>query len=260
MNDKAQDVACPTCNVIPRSKLRATLIGILLVVLGCSSLLLTQTTQDFTKIYDSYLAAVKNGSYSQVSTFLSAEMRDQIKTPELQAEYMEMMKQMAPIHYETEFVNVFKDGQTADVDLIVTVAVPEQVQKQQKLPPTQRGEMMLRFVKEAGQWKMGPPLLMGDPDKRARPKDLNMGSRADYAEGASTEVGGSILKMEKQSAGTVFLLRLPSEEIAVFVPAAKVSDQFVPGSILVVHGAENKTDKLKLWAEDAALYTEPDSK
>ena len=260
MNGKAQDVECPTWSVIRRSKWRPTLIGFLLVALGCSSLLLAQTAQDFTKIYDSYLAAVKTGSYTQVSAFLSAEVRDQLKTPDIQAEYMAMMKQMAPIHYETEFVNVSKNGQSADVNVIVTVAVPEKVQKEQKLPPTQRGEMILRFVKEAGQWKMGPPLLMGDPDKRARPKDLNMGSRADYAEGASTEVGGSILKMEKQSAGTVFVLRLPDQEIAVFVPAAKVSDAFVPGSILVVRGAENKSDKLKLWAEDVSLYTEPDSK
>ena len=43
----------------------------------------------------------------------------------------------------------------------------------------------------------------------------------------------------------------------MFVLSAKVSDQFVPGSVLVVHGAENKTDKLKVWAEDAALYQEP---
>jgi hypothetical protein len=38
---------------------------------------------------------------------------------------MEMMKQMAPTGYETEFVKVSRDGQTADVTLIVTVAVPE---------------------------------------------------------------------------------------------------------------------------------------
>jgi len=257
MNDKAHDVECSTCSV-PRSGWRATLIGFLLLALGCSGLL-AQTAQDFTRIYDSYLAAVKSGSYSQVSAFLSTEVRDQIETPALQAEYMEMMKQMAPMRYETEFVNVSKDGQTADVTLVVTVAVPEQVQKEQKLPPTQRGEMILKFVKEAGQWKMGPPLLMGDPDKRARPRDLNMGSRADYAERSNTELGGTILKTEKQGAGTVFLLRLPDQEIAVFVPSAKVSDAFVPGSILVVHGAENKTDKLKVWAEDATLYTEPAS-
>jgi hypothetical protein len=49
---------------------------------------------------------------------------------------MEMVKQMAHTGYETEFVNVSKDGQTADVTLIVTVAVPEQVQNEQNLLPT----------------------------------------------------------------------------------------------------------------------------
>lgn len=216
--------------------------------------------QDFTKIYDSYLAGVKAGSYSQVSPYLSKEIRDEVPTPDAQARYMEMVKQMAPIRYETEFVNLSKDGQSADVTIIATIAVPEEIQKQEKLPPTQRVEMVLKFVKEAGQWKMGPPLLLADPDKRERPKDLNMGVRADYAQGANTEVGGVILRSEKQAAGTVYVLRLSDQEIAVFVPSAKVSSAFVPGSILVIHGGENKNDKLKVWAEDASLYQETDSK
>ena len=188
MNDKAQR--------------RPVLTGLLLLVLGGGTLLSAQTAPDFTKIYDSYLAAVKAGSYSQASPLLSKEVHDQLPTPAVQAEYMEMVKQMAPIHYEVESVNVAKDGQSADVNLIVTIAVPAEIQKQEKLPPTQRAEEVLRFVKEGGQWKMGPPLLLGDPDKRARPKDLNMGSRADYAEGNNTEVGGPILKVDKQAAGT----------------------------------------------------------
>jgi hypothetical protein len=242
-----------------KSQRTPVLTTLLLLTLGCS-LLPAQTAQDFTKIYDSYLAAVKAGSYSQASPLLSKEVRDQLPTPAAQAEYMEMVKLMVPIHYETESVNVAKDGQSADVSVIITIAVPEQFQKEQKLPPTQRAEEVLKFVREAGQWRMGPPLWRADPDKRARPKDLNMGSRADYAEGNNTEVGGAILKLDKQAAGTVFVLRLSDQEIAVFVPAAKVSPEFVPGAILVAHGAENKNDKLKVWAEDAALYQEPASK
>ena len=260
MNDKAQDVEGQTHAVAIPSQWMAVLIRFMLLTLCCGNLLFAQTAQDFTKIYDSYLAAIKTGSYSKTSAFLSAEVRDQLKSPDDQATYMEMMKQMAPINYETVSLNMSENGQAADVDLIVTIAVPEAVQKEQKLPPTQRGEMVLKFVKEAGQWKMGPPLLLGDPDKRARPKDLNMGSRSDYAEGANTELGGPILKTEKQAAGTVFLLRMTDEEIAVFVPAAKVSDEFVPGRILVVHGGDHKTEKLKFWADDAALYKDPASK
>jgi len=45
----------------------------------------------------------------------------------------------------------------------------------------------------------------------------------------------------------------------VFVPQAKVADGFVPGVILVAPGAENKTDKLKPWAEDVALGEERSS-
>jgi len=231
-----------------------------ILLVCCSSLMSAQTGQELTSIYDSYLKAVKAGSYSQTSSFLSAEVRNDLKTPSSQTEYMETMKVMAPVQYQTEFVNLARDGQSAEVTVVETIAVPEQFQKEQNLPPTQKAEVILKFVKEAGQWKMASPLMLGDPDKRERPKDLNMGSRADYAEGANTDVGGAILKAQKQDAGTVYVLRMLDQEIAVFVPAAKVSSEFVTGSILEVRGAENKTDKLKLWAEDAALYKEPASK
>jgi hypothetical protein len=251
MNDQLQGLARVTTHRT------ATLIGLLFLL--CASSLTAQTADYFTKIYDAYLTAVKTGSYSKVSPLISADVRRQVKTLSDQTEYMAMMKQMAPVHYETEYLNLAKDGQTAEVTIIATIAVPEKVQKEQKLPPTQRAEVELKFVKEAGQWKVGPPLFMGDPDQRARPKDLIMGSRADYAEGENTEVGGPILKVEKQAAGSVFLLRVTDEEVAVFVPADKVAATFVPGSILVVHGAMNKNDKLKMWAEDAELYKEPPS-
>ena len=218
---------------------------------------MAQSAQDFTTIYDSFLAAVKSGKYSQVEPFLSSGVRHDLPTANERAEYMEMVRQMAPIKYETEFASVAKDGKSAEVNLIETLSVPEEVQKQQKLPPTQRAEVILKFLKEGGQWKLDAPLFLGDPDKRERPRDLNMGTRADYAEGNNTEVGGAILRLEKQAAGTVYVLRLPDQEIGVFVPAAKVSDDFTPGSILTIHGAQNKSDKLKVWAEDAALYEEP---
>lgn len=259
MRDKAEAESRTSDADRQRSWPRLPIRCLLLVLLG-GHLLVGQTAQEFTKIYDSYLAAIKTGDYSQVAPFLSADVRESLGTPADQAEYVEMLKQAEVVQYETQYVNVSQDGQKAAMDVIATMAVPEQAQKEQKLPPTRRAEILLRFVKEGGQWKMGSPTLLGDPDQLARPADLNMGSRADYAEGASTEVGGPILKMEKQAAGTVYLLRQPNQEIAVFVPAAKVSTAFVPGSILVVHGAENKTDKLKIWAENAQLYQEQDSK
>jgi len=260
MQDHPQEVQRPSCHVCPRSSRSRRPLLLLLVALACCGPLWAQSIQDLTKIYDSYLAAVKAGSYRQASPYLSKEVRDEVPTPDAQGRYIEMVKQLVPIRYETEFVNLSKDGQAADVTIIATIPVPEEIQKQEKLPPTQRTEMILKFVKEAGQWKMGPPLLLADPDKRERPKDLNMGTRADYAEGANTEVGGVILRNEKQASGTVYVLRLSDQEIAVFVPAAKASSAFVPGSILVVHGGENKNDKLKVWAEDASLYQEKESK
>src|SRR5271165_6199640 len=140
MTDKTHGLVRPAFG----SRRSALLLPVLLVVIACSSLISAQTAQEFTSIYDSYLKAVKAGSYSQASAFLSAEVRNDLKTPAAQTEYIDMMKLMAPARYETEFVNVAKDGQTADVTVVETIAVPQEIQKAQNLPPTQRAEVVLR--------------------------------------------------------------------------------------------------------------------
>jgi hypothetical protein len=81
-----------------------------------------------------------------------------------------------------------------------------------------------------------------------------MGSRSDYKPDSNTQMGGQILRTEKQSAGTVFLLRVLDEEIAAFVPAVSVSSEFVPGRVLMLRGAEHKSDKLKFWADEVSLH------
>jgi hypothetical protein len=213
-----------------------------------------QTMQDFTRIYDAYLAAVKKGTFRQVSPFFSQELKKELKDPDDQERFMTMAKFMVPASYEPSFLTMTNGGQKAEVQVIATLNVPEDVQKERNLPPTQRLELILNFVKEGGQWKWDGPTILGDPDKRARPKDLNMGSRSDYKDGSNTEMGGQILRLEKQAAGTVYVVRVLDEEIAVFVPAAKVSSDFVPGRVLMLHGAEHQSDKLKFWADDASLH------
>jgi hypothetical protein len=213
-----------------------------------------QTMQDFTRIYDGYLAAVKKGAFRQVSPFFSQELKKQLSDPDDQERFMMMAKFMVPASYEPIFLTMTNGGQKAEVQVVATLNVPEDVQKERNLPPTQRLELILNFVKEGGQWKWDGPTILGDPEKRARPKDLNMGSRSDYKEGQNMEMGGQILRLEKQAAGTVYVIRVLDEEIAVFVPAAKVSSAFVPGSVLMLRGAEHQSDKLKFWADEASLH------
>jgi hypothetical protein len=217
------------------------------------SLIMGQTMQDFTRIYDKYVAAVRKGSFGEVSALFSQEMKKELDSKEDQERFMTFAKFMAPASYEPQFLTLLDGGQKAELQVVATLNVPEDIQKERNLPPTQRLELTLNFVKEGGQWKWDMPTIHGDPDKRARPKDLKMGSRSEYKEGSNMEMGGQILRLEKQASGTVYVIRVLDEEIAVFIPAAIVSGEFVPGSVLQVHGAENKSDKLKFWADEAAL-------
>ena len=157
-----------------------------------------QTAQEFTKIYDSYLDAVRTKDYRRVLPLLSAELRQQLKAPDDQKEFMLMQNYIAPASYETLFLTMSGGGQKAELQVIATIKVPEDVQRKQKLPPTQHLELLLKFVKEGGDWKWDGPTILGDPDQRARPKDLKMGARTDYKVGSNMQVGGQILRLEKQ--------------------------------------------------------------
>ena len=212
-----------------------------------------QTMQDFTRIYDTFLAAVKKGTFREVSAFFTQELKKEIKTSDDQQEFMMMAKYMVPVSYQPVFLSMTDEGQKAEVQAVAIMNVPEEVQKEQKLPPTQRLELILKFVREGGQWKWGGQTILGDPDQRARPKDLNMGSQSDYKGGSNMEMSGQILHVEKQAAGTVYVIRVLDEEIAAFVPAARVSNEFVPGRVLILRGAEHKSDKLKFWASEVSL-------
>jgi hypothetical protein len=59
--------------------------------------------------------------------------------------------------------------------------------------------------------------------------------------------------MEKQEAGTVYVIRVVDEEDAVFVPAALVTSNFVTGAVISFRAAKSETDPLKYWAESAQL-------
>jgi hypothetical protein len=224
------------------------------ITLLLGGMLMGQTAQDFTRLYDSYLAAVRSGDFRVVSAMFTQELRAEIKTPEDQQEYMMMAKYMAPESYETLFLTMADGGRKAELQVVITVRVPEEIQKQEKIAAIQRAELILNFVKEDGQWKWGAPTILGDPDQRARPKDLNMGVRSDYRDGSNMQLSGQVLRVEKQAAGTVFVTRVLDEEIAAFVPAAKVSGEFAAGCVLVFQGAEHKSDKLKFWADEVAPY------
>lgn len=217
---------------------------------------MAETIQDFTKIYDSYLAAVKAGNFGEMAAFLPEEMLQDVKTPEAQQEFLLMAKYMAPVSYETHSLTFSDEGATADVELVITVELPEEVWKKQNIPPIQRAEVLLRFVKDGGQWKMGAPLILGNPDQRPRPADLNMGVQSDYEYRPNLELSGAILSMEKQAAGTVYLLRVVDEEVAAMVPEAMVSSEFVPGRILVLRGGVHMTEEFKFWASEVSLYQE----
>jgi len=149
--------------------MKRPLIACMLLVLGGSGVLIAQTVQDFTKIYDSYLAAVKSGDYRRVSSFLSAATLTGINTPQRQADFIKQMKQLRPVQYGTASLTVSEDGQSAELQLsgrcdywngqTRPLTASEKAELRQNPPETQGCYLPLRFVKDSGRWKLQGPLL-----------------------------------------------------------------------------------------------------
>ena len=238
-----------------------------LVVLVVGSILLTgspsmaQSPADLTQVFDQYLAAVKAGDFRRVLAVYRTPVREQVladyASPQAQAEFLEALKEMAPDAYEAPTVAP-SSGQAVLLRVMGKKHVPPEIQKQQNLPPVVQMAMVIEFAQEGGQWKMGPPAFAAAPPAEAkeprRPRDLVMGTRADYRDGASTELGGPVIRAERQASGTVYVIRVLDEEVAAFVPARLVRPAFGPGKILVLRGATHKQDPQKFWAEQAKLH------
>jgi hypothetical protein len=150
--------------------MKRVLIECVLLILGCSGALVAQTVPDFTKIYDSYLAAVKSGKYRRVSRFLSAATLTAINTPQKQADFMNRMKQLRPVRYGAASLTLSEDEEHADLQLsgrcdywdgqTRPLTASEKAALPQNPPDTGGCYLPLSFVKDNGGWKLNGPLVL----------------------------------------------------------------------------------------------------
>jgi len=164
--------------------MKRSLNGFVLLILGCSSVLMAQTVRDFTKIYDSYLGAVKSGNYRRVSSFLSSTTLTAINTRQKQADFMNLMKQLRPVRYQAASLTISEDGQSAELQLsgrcdhwegkTGPLTASEKEELRQNPPQVQGCCLPLRFVKDSGRWKLrGPLVILGE----GRPGGVTVGTQ-----------------------------------------------------------------------------------
>jgi hypothetical protein len=235
------------------------LVRLILTGIFGGGIVLAQSAGDLTKVFDQYLAAVRAKDFQKIIALYHAAAKKAVltdfETPAEQKDFLEQIAEMTPDSYEAPEVR--PGGDRVILQITASKKVPPAIQKENNLPPVIQKPMVVEFAQEGGQWKMGPPSFVAAPaEPTARPKDLKMGARADYKEGANTQLGGPVLRMEKQAAGTVYVIRMLDEEIAAFVPAKLVQPAFAEGKILVMQGATHKQDPQKFWAEEAKLHQE----
>jgi hypothetical protein len=233
----------------------AALTGVVLTMTAFA-----QPEDSLRKTYDAVIAALKAKNVTAVAQLSTAEKRNMLKEFLPSTEYdtfcVDALKGL-PSPYKVLYVQASKDGKMARMVVEGMAPVPPEMQKEEHLPPERKVQASIDFELEAGAWKMGNTTLYVEDDKLPRPADLKMGQRGDYDGQANTNLGGQIQRMEKQAAGTVYVINVVSEEDAVFVPAALVSPDFVPGAIVSFYAAVHGKDPLKYWAESAELVPFP---
>jgi hypothetical protein len=215
------------------------------------------TTDSLRKTFDACDNAIKSKNFPGLLAQMTAATRKQFVTgipPSQRTPFFLNAMLMVPDSYEVESVRESSDGTSASLVVVAMLPpMPSEMRDQKDPGGPRKREMTVAFAKEAGLWKIASRDVGDDPDKRPRPKDLKMGQRGDYSAGANTDMGGMILRTEKQDAGTVYVIRIVDEEDAVFVPAQLVSADFVIGKVASFHAAQNANDPLKYWAESAKL-------
>jgi len=217
---------------------------------------LAQTDATLQKTYDSYLAALKANDVQAVLKQMTKESGEGLASwappAKLGALLKDIAKDTVPSSYELQFVWRSKDGKRAAMMALAKVPPDSfHAPKGHEAGAEVKAEVTVSFAQEAGVWKVGDVKIDRSINERPKPKDLNMGKRDDYRDRANTTLGGVVLRLEKQAAGTVYVIKLVDEEAAVFLPAAKVSPAFVPGSIISFDAASHDNDPQKYWAESA---------
>ncbi len=229
----------------------------LVAALCFSGLLMAQSPAELAGVFEQYLAGVKAKDFRKVVSLYRGEMKQEIleeyTTSTDQAGFLEDLAEAAPDSHREPSVSRTGDGKIL-LRMTASKAVPKELQKEQNLPAVFQSQVEVEFIQENGQWKMGA--LVSRPPVAAQPRaveDLKMGRRADYDEDSGTEVSGPIVRSEKQSIGTVYVIRADNDEIAVFVPSKLVQPGFTKGTVLVFEGASHPEDGRKLWAVKARL-------
>jgi hypothetical protein len=218
-------------------------------------------TAELSQIFDAYNAASKAGEADMMISLRTAEMRKEIRRDIKKKEDRELFvllgRAQTPESYEAQHVAVAKDGKTATLYILAQYAAMPEVER-----PRSRMEAAITFNKENGKWKMKSLLPLGDPDKIARPKNLNYNPKAADLDREGS-IGGRIVKIEFKPGYTLVMVRVMDEENAVFLPDKEklqesgISvEELVRWNIFEFSGHPHKKDKLKFFATRGRLVKE----
>jgi hypothetical protein len=210
------------------------------------------------KIYDSYNASIREGSYDKLISFytknVQKEITSQVKTKTEREGFLKMCKIQVPESYEIIHVETGKDS--IILHTIMQFSEMKEIQRERS-----RIECDIQFKQENEQWKLESLLFLSDPDKIIHPKDLSF-NPDDADLDKDGDIGGRIVRTDFKPGYTLVIIRVMDEENAVFLKSKEellkqgISlKELEPWKIYEFSGHPHKSDKLKFFATSGKLVS-----
>jgi hypothetical protein len=170
-------------------------------------------------IFDEYNAYAKAGDLEKMLALRTVgsqkDIREFITKPEDREYFITISRSQVPESYQTQHFSWGKNRQSAKLYLLLQLTESPAIQR-----PRQRLEGVVIFKKENDVWKIDSLIPLSDPEKITRPKNL-VHDPENINLKVTGQVEGRIVKTEYKPAYTLVLLRVWSEEHAVFLPPKK---------------------------------------
>lgn len=216
---------------------------------------------ELAKLYQRYSDLMNGDKLDEALALRTAESQKLVKeeltkgTAQEQAETRDMLKGMTPERFEAQHLEQAGDD-AATLYGIGSKVMPVGPDKGKLM----RVEMMVEFVRESGQWHIGMPTFMGDPDAVKKLADVSYEPIENYDQDKEVDMGGRIVRVALEKDHTLVVVRMLDEEQAIFLPdQAYLKEKgfdvelLQPYTVISAGGFPHKTNKQKVWGTSLSV-------
>jgi hypothetical protein len=183
---------------------------------------------------------------AEVKADLTAELAK--GSEQERAETRDMLRGMTPDSFEVMHLEAGEEA----ADLLIVGS--------KKMPfgpdagKIKRIEIEVAFAKEGGQWRIGVPTFLMDPDAVKRLTNIAYEPIENYDQDREIDLGGRIVRAALEAGHTLVVIRMLDEEQALYLPNRAELEKYGfdvellrPFATVSASGHPHKTNTSKIW-------------